>query len=410
MNPVELFIARRYLTAKRSLRFINVIGYVSITGISAGVAALLIALSVFNGFSGVVTSVLVGFDPHVRIEKKGNISTAGYDSISGILANVSGVTAWSPYVAGKAMLSARSSSRVVFLKGVDPARIGEVTGLKKKIVLGSVSLDDTIGIPGVVIGLALADRLGSIEHDDIFIYSPAGIQSSLSGLTAPQGVKHSVTGIFQSDNKDYDADYAFIGLHDAQQLFAMEGKYSGVEMRLADFNDAEKVKEILAAQLKDGYTVSTWYDLHRSLYTVMMIERWSAYVLLSLIIMVATFNMLGSLTMGVIEKRRDIAVLKSMGMTSSSIIRLFMVEGMIIGVIGTIVGVVIGLLVLWLQIHFQLFRLDTSIYIIPAIPVEIHWMDFVSISAASLGLSFLAAWYPARRAAETLSAVALRWE
>ncbi len=410
MEPVELFIARRYITAKRYLRFINVIGYVSIAGITTGVAALLIALSVFNGFNSVVTSVLLGFDPHIRIERKGNIGPVEYQKVSGVVSGIPEVRAWSPFVSGKAMLSARSFSKVVFVRGIDPLRIGEVTGLKNRIVLGTLGLDDTIGVPGVVIGLALADRLGAVTDEDLFIYSPAGIQSSLSGLSAPQGIKHAVTGIFQSDNKDYDANYAYIGLRDAQRLFGFDDKYSGVEIRLSDFSAADNVKELLLRRLGPGYTVSTWYDLHRSLYNVMLIERWTAYVLLSLIILVATFNMLGSLTMGVIEKGRDIAVLKSMGMSTRSITRLFMVEGMMIGFIGTILGVLLGLFVLYLQIHYQLFRLDTSIYIIPAIPVEIRLTDFISIAAASMGLSFLAAYYPARRAASTLTAVALRWE
>jgi lipoprotein-releasing system permease protein len=156
--------------------------------------------------------------------------------------------------------------------------------------------------------------------------------------------------------------------------------------------------------------VSTWYDLHRTLYLVMSIERWSAYILLSLIVLVATFNMLGSLSMVVIEKRRDIAVLKAMGLSPRRIVRLFMVEGMLIGTIGTFAGIGLGVVILYLQVHYQLFRLDPTVYIIPAIPVEIHIVDFLSVAAASLGLSTLAAYYPARRAAATEPAQALRWE
>ena len=163
-------------------------------------------------------------------------------------------------------------------------------------------------------------------------------------------------------------------------------------------------------QISGDYQISTWYDLHQSLYSVMKIERWSAYILLSLIILVATFNMLGSLTMGVIEKQRDISVLRAVGMTSKNLTRLFMFEGLLIGILGTIFGIVLGLIVLYLQIHYQIFPLDTSIYIIPAIPVDIQWTDFVTIAMASLGLSFIAAYYPARRADSTLPAEGLRWE
>jgi lipoprotein-releasing system permease protein len=173
---------------------------------------------------------------------------------------------------------------------------------------------------------------------------------------------------------------------------------------------ASHLKDELAEQLPDDLSISTWYDLHQSLYSVMLIERWSAYILLCLIIVVATFNMLGSLTMGVIEKRRDIAVLKAMGMTSNAVVRLFMAEGLLIGIIGTVLGIFLGLLVLFIQIKYSVFKLDPTIYIIPAIPVEIRWMDFITIALASLGLSYLAAYYPARRAVLTAPAQALRWE
>ena len=410
MSKVELFIARRYLRSKRKIRFINIIGYISIVGITVGVAALLIALSVFNGFSSVVTSVLVGFDPHIRIERRGNISSAEYQGIEKILKSNIDIAAVSPYVSGKAMLTTTSFNKVVFIRGVDEKRIADVSGLKDKMVLGSVDFKNTGSSPGIVIGLTLADRLASVIGNEIVIYSPNSVQYALSGISAPQGMKFTVNGIFESNNKDYDANYAYVSLPVAQQMFNLEEKYNGIELRLSDFNNAEKVKKELQKQLPDDYNVLTWYDLHQSLYSVMKIERWSAYILLSLIILVATFNMLGSLTMGVIEKQRDISVLKSIGMTSKNIVRIFMVEGLIIGIIGTVLGVIIGLIVLYLQVHYQLFALDATIYIIPAIPVEIQWIDFIEIAFVSLGLSFLAAYYPSRRAAATIPAEGLRWE
>lgn len=410
MNPVEFLIARRYLTSKRKIHFINVIGYISIVGITIGVAALLIALSVFNGFSGIVTSVLVGFDPHLRIEKKGSITTEEFHSIESHLKEHAEVKAYSPFVSGKAMLSTGAMNRVVFVKGVDEKSIGEASGLQSKIILGSLTFRDTVETPGIIVGLSLADRLAAPLGEAIAIYSPYSVQSAFSGVSVPQSIKFTVTGIFESNNRDYDGSYAFVSLPVAQEMFNMAGKYSGVEIRITDFNKADEVKESLRQQLPNDMIISTWYDLHESLYLVMKIERWTAYILLCLIIMVATFNMLGSLTMGVIEKQRDISVLKSMGMTSNSIIRIFMMEGLLIGIIGTVVGITIGLVVLYLQVHYQLFPLDPTVYIIPAIPVEIQWTDFISITIASLGLSFLAAYYPARRAASTLPAQGLRWE
>jgi lipoprotein-releasing system permease protein len=410
MPSAETFIAQRLLLSKRRVRFINVIGLISIAGITLGVAALLVALSVFNGFNGVVTGVLVGFDPHLRIEKRGNVSAAGIDSLERALSSIPDVRASSPFVTGKAMLVAGAFNRVVVLRGIDPARVAQVSGLGDKMVLGSLALADTGELPGIVIGLTLADRLSAVVGEEIAIISPFGFRAALSGAGAPETRRFRVVGIYESNNREYDAGYAYVSVASAQELFDAPNAFNGVEIRLADVQRSDAVKELLRERLPAEYTVSTWYDLHRTLYSVMRIERWSAYILLSLIIVVATFNMLGSLTMGVIEKRRDIGVLKAMGMTPRRITRLFMVEGMLIGMAGTLLGILLGLAVLFLQIRFHIFPLDPTVYIIPAIPVEIHLSDFAAIAGASLGLSFLAAYYPARRAAATLPSESLRWE
>ncbi|HLX13269.1 MAG TPA: FtsX-like permease family protein [Bacteroidota bacterium] len=410
MTPVEYFIARRYLLSKRRVRFINVIGYISITGITVGVAALIIVLAVFNGFRDVVTDVLVGFDPHVRIEKKGSFASDDAEKVIGIAKNLPEVTGIAPFIEGKAMLVAKSYNNVVFIRGVQGKTIGTVSGLKDKIMFGNADLSDSSGVGDIVLGLGLADRLATVVGDEIQIISPAGFQSTFQGFGVPQTMKFRVAGIYNSDNKEYDASYAYISITAAQRLFDMPNRYSGIEMRLNDFRTSENVKSKLSEILPRDLTISTWYDLHSTLYAVMKVERWTAYVLLCLIILVATFNMLGSLSMAVIEKKRDIGVLKSMGMPNKGIIDIFMLEGLLIGTVGTILGFVLGLVVIYLQYHYHLFALDTNVYIIPAIPVKIDWMDFLYIAIASMGLTWLAAYYPARKAARTNEAEALRWE
>jgi lipoprotein-releasing system permease protein len=222
--------------------------------------------------------------------------------------------------------------------------------------------------------------------------------------------KCTVVGIYDSNNKDYDAHYAYISLESARELFQYRSGVGGIEMRLHEIRDAERVKKRLSTQLGDQYAVSSWYDLHKNLYAVMQIERWSAYLILCLIVGVATFNVLGSLTMGVIEKRRDIGVLKALGATRGSITRIFMFEGLLVGTIGTSLGLVLGLVVCYLQAQYQLFPLDPTVYIIPAIPVDIRVEDFVSVTLASMLLSTFASLYPARRAARLLPMAAIRWE
>lgn len=406
----ERFIAQRYLRSKRQLRFINIIMMVSVTGITVGVAALTIVLSVFNGFNSVVTNVLVGFDPHIRIEAARGRGMLMTDSLLMGLKADPRIAAAAPYIASKALLLTPHVNRVVLVKGVVDSTIDLVSGVKKRIVLGRFRLRDTPESGGVVLGLALADRLGTMVGSELTIVSPVGVDAMMTQFGEPLTRKCTVAGIYDSNNKDYDAHYAFISLESARQLFQYGESYSGIEIRLHDLEEADNVKHSLQARMGDGYTVSTWYDLHRDLYSVMKIERWTAYIILCLIVGVATFNVLGSLTMGIIEKRRDIGILKALGATRTSIVRIFMFEGLLVGLLGTAAGVLIGVVVCLLQIRYSLFPLDPTVYIIPAIPVELRWTDFVAVVLASMTLSTLASLYPARRAARLLPVDSIRWE
>jgi lipoprotein-releasing system permease protein len=406
----EHFIARRYLRSKRQLRFINIIMLVSVIGITVGVAALIIVLSVFNGFSSVVTQVLIGFDPHVRVEATKGKSVQISDSLLREVSRDPRIAGVSPFVESKALLVVREQNRVVEVRGVVDSLVGHVSGVSRSIVLGRFRFDDTRISGGIVLGLALADRMGATVGTEVTVISPIGVDAMLMQFGQPLTRKCTVVGIYDSNNKDYDAHYAYVSLESARYLFQYRNGVGGIEFRLNSITDAESVKEKLALKLGDQYSVSTWYDLHKDLYSVMKIERWSAYLILCLIVGVATFNVLGSLTMGVIEKKRDIGILKSIGASQGSITRIFMFEGLLVGIIGTGLGLGIGLLVCYLQMQYHLFPLDPNVYIIPAIPVEVRWMDFVAVTLASMVLSTLASLYPARRAATLLPVTAIRWE
>ena len=406
----ERFIAQRYLRSKRQLRFISIIMLVSIIGITVGVAALVIVLSVFNGFNSVVTRVLVSFDPHVRIEAATGKGFQYSDSLLALVRSDPRVEAVSPFVSGKGLLSTHSVNRVVTIRGVVDSTIGNVSGVRGSIVLGDFKFNDIPQRSGIVLGLALADRLGTMVGSEITIYSPVGVDAMLIQYGQPLTRKCTVVGIYDSQNKDYDAHYAYVSLVTAQRLFDYGTEVSGLELRLHNLEDAELVKESLRQRLGSAVEVSTWYDLHKDLYSVMRIERWSAYIILCLIVGVATFNVLGSLTMGVVEKRRDIGILKTLGATRWGIARVFMVEGLLVGTLGTVAGLLIGYAVCLLQIRYSLFPLDTTVYIIPAIPVEFRLTDFIAVSLASMVLSTLASLYPAIRAAMLTPVDAIRWE
>jgi lipoprotein-releasing system permease protein len=388
--------------------FITIISLISIIGVTIGTAALIIVLSVFNGFNGLVTSLLVGFDPHIRIEKIEDGEITDYDSIAEILNKEKTIKAFSPTISEKAMIIAGSINRVIVITGVDDKTIGDVSGVKDKIINGKFEFDDTDETKDIVLGYTLADRIGVIKGDTIYIASSSGMEGGLLQFSMPKVIKFKLVGLFESDNKDYDNYYAYISLDAAKILFG--NNYKGIDIRLDDINKSESIKEKLISQLPEDYIVSSWYDLHKDLYSIMKVERWIAYIILCLIIAVATFNILGSLTMTVIEKKRDIGILKSFGCSRKAISKIFIFQGLLVGIIGTILGCLLGLIICVLQIEFALFPLDPTIYIIPAMPVDINGMDFIHVAAASIIICFTATIYPSIRAAKMLPVEAIRWE
>jgi lipoprotein-releasing system permease protein len=397
------------LVSKKEAGFITLISLISIVGITIGVAALIVVLSVFNGFNGLVTSILVGFDPHLRVLQTEKTSQPDLERLRRLLAADGDIVGIGAFVSGKAMIVSRNQSKVVFVRGLDPSSVDKVSGIRQRIVLGVLDFQDSTG-RNLVIGMTLADRLGVVTGDSVLMISPVGSQRALLGFGAPVVRAFRVAGIYESNNKEYDALYGYMSLQAAQGLFLAGKTIHGYEVRCKDIAEADGVKDKIEAEFPSTFRVLTWYDLHKDLYSVMKIERWSAYIILCLIIGVATFNLLGSLTMSVIEKTRDIGILKTMGATNDDIISIFRLEGLLVGVVGTIAGSLLGILVCYLQVRHHLFALDPTVYIIPAIPIEIHVADFFSVAAAAIGLSYFATLHPARRAANLLPAEAIRWE
>lgn len=406
---VEQTIALRYLLSKRSIAFVNVISLISIIGVTIGVAALIIVLSVFSGFGSLVSSILISFDPHLRIESIKRAEAVAYDPVVEYLQSRENVNGCAAFVTGKALLVSKGLTRVINIRGVDPGGIGIVSGLKDKIVLGSANLKDE-NRNGIILGMALADRLGSIVGDTISVVSPSGVEVALLQMGQPLIRRFRVAGIYETNNKEYDSYYAYLGIEAGQALFGLKKQIDGYEVRLKDVRQTDDVRDALQKQFGTQFRYLSWFDLHRELYTVMQVERWAAYVILCLIIAVASFNLLGSLTMSVIEKRRDIGILKTMGITNKAVSSIFLYQGLAVGVVGTLLGTALGLAVVFLQERYHLFPLDPTVYIIPAIPVEVRWFDLVTVSFAAIVLCLLASRSPAKRAAQLIPAEAIRWE
>ena len=406
----ESFIAKRYLVSKHKINFITIISFISIAGITVGVAALIVVLSVFNGFGSLVTDYLMNLDPHVRVTAISNEGERNIKNLEKLLNSKKDIKSFSPFIEGKVLAYNKGITQVINLKGIDEEGVNEVYKLDENILYGNDNFFDP-GSPKVVIGLQLADKLQTLVGDTLLLISPTNIEQTLTQLSLPLSKKVTIAGIFSSKNNEYDAGYIFCNINDAQYLFGYKNNFQGYDIKLNDISDSDKLKKVLQNEIdKNNYSINTWYDFHQELYSVMQVERWTAYIILSLIIAVATFNILGSLSMSVIEKRRDIGILRSMGATEKSVLKIFMFEGLLIGIVGTLLGVIIGYLICYIQIKFNIYPLDPSQYKIDSLPVEIRVSDFFFISGASMLLSFLASLYPAKRAAKVNPISAIKWE
>jgi len=406
----EFFIAKRYLKSKHKVNYISIISFISTFGISIGVAALIVVLSVFNGFGSLVKSILINFDPHIRVSAVSEEAYLQIESLQKELSINPDVLSFSPFVEGKVILLNKKSYEVFNLKGIPESEDTE-NGIGSAVVTGEYNLDATDGIDKIILSFPIALRLSARVGDNIYGTSFNNIEKSLFTLSIPRSKLFEVNAIFETNNKDYDNSYVFTSIKSAQNLLGMGNKISGFEIILNNIDDSEKVKKRIEEKFGANiFSVKTWYDLHSDLYSVMLIERWAAYIILCLIIAVATFNILGSLSMSVIEKKKDIGLLRTMGSTEKSIMRIFMFEGLLIGIIGTFTGVIIGLLICYLQIEYNFYPLDPMKYIINYMPVEIRVSDILAISSMSMFLSTIAALYPAKKAAKTLITDSIKWE
>lgn len=408
---LEFFIAKRYIKSKNKFSFITIISVLSTLGITIGVAALIIVLSVFNGFGSLVKSIFINIDPHVKINIISNNATQKLDTLETILKSNKNIKIFYPFVEGKVILTNNTGYQIVNLKGVDFNKVGKTHGIVNKITFGQLDFSNNSNYPKIAVGLSRAIKSGIKINDTVAVTAINNLEKSLIDFSIPTTKKFIVTAIFESNNVDFDNANIFCDLNDAIKVFKFKHKISGYEILLNDYNNADNLKLELEEKLSSNdFSVNTWYQLHKDLYNVMLIERWSAYILLSLIIAIATFNILASLTMSVIQKKKDIAIMRSMGATKQTILKIFMFEGILVGTIGTISGIILGLLTCYLQIKYKLYPMDTTRYIIDALPVEIRFWDIVAIAAMAFLLSFLAALYPAKRAANIEIIESIKWE
>lgn len=403
------FIARRYLFSRKHISLISTLTFISITGITIGTALLIVVLSVFNGFFDVIKNFLLSYDPDVRIEASGAATFAQNEEMMKKIRSIPEVQIISPYVEGKALLAMDDAqNEVVDVKGVERDVFFQLVDIENSVTTGVFDVTVRDRTPGIIVHEELKNRLRINVGDDLALLSAAGMKNALTQITVPQTYRFDLRGAYYLQ-QIAGGPKVFVDIEAAKRLFKVRYEISGLDLKLTDNEMAEEVKSELTQALGPEFKISTWYDLQKPLYDVMYLEKWGSFVVLILIVIVAVLNIIGSLTMIVIQKQRDIGILMSMGYSKSGIKSIFRKQGLYIGLIGCGIGGSLGLLISWLQMKFGLVKLSSA-FIIDAYPVQINPLDVVLILVVSLMLSILASWYPAHRASQIQPADAVRYE
>jgi lipoprotein-releasing system permease protein len=408
--PVEFYIAKKYLLAKRKQTFISIISFISVAGVAVGTMALIIVLAVMSGFERELKERILGATAHAHVTSADG-SIAKPFELAERIRTVKGVAAASPYIFTQMMISSGTGALGGVLRGVDIATIGEVTRLTKDLRIGKLSdlpRKTADGLPGVILGRELAGNLGVGPGDVVEVLVPGGSVTPLGAF--PRTARFRVVGISQAGMYEYDATFAYIALEEAARLLGMEGRATGVEVKVLDVYAAADVAKAIRSALGYPYWAKDWMQSNRNLFSALKLEKVVMFIILVLIVMVAAFNIISTLIMVVMEKTKDIAILMTLGATRRTIRRIFALEGLIIGAAGTSAGTAFGALMCHLLRRYQFIRLPSDVYYISTLPVSLETGTVLLVVASSVLICFLATVYPARQASRVDPAEAIRYE
>jgi lipoprotein-releasing system permease protein len=412
----ELFIASRYLRAKRRQAVVGVITAISVIGVAAGVASLIIALAITNGMRRDLQERLVGSTAHVMLMRVAGDGIRDWQPLLSRLRTTPHVTAAAPGLWEQVLISRGARSSGALIKGIVPADERTVSDLLKGMIAGSadalepVTAGDagTPAIPPIVIGKDMADTLGVQVGETVQVISPQGEMTPF-GLV-PRYQRYTLAGIFKSGFYQYDSAYAFTRLADAQRLFSEPDLISVISFKVDNLYAADKIGRTIEQAAGPGFQTTNWMEQNIELFRALRLEQYVSFIVLTLIVLVAALNILIALTMMVMEKTRDIAVLMSFGVRPEQVRRIFLFQGLLISVIGTVLGLIVGYGMSWLGGHYRFIHLDASVYSIEYLPFAPTLIDGLIVTAVSLGVSLIATLYPSGSAASVLPAEALRYE
>ncbi len=406
----ELFVALKYLRAKRRQAVISIITVISVIGVVAGVAALVIALAINNGFREELEQKLLGATANINLIRSKNDGIRNYEALAARLARQPHVVADAPALYEECLVSSHQRAQGIVLKGVDPAREVKVGDLLHRLKEGSLAdLSKTYpDADPIIIGKELAKSLGAFVGDTLLVTSPQGYLTPFE--VVPKYRHFRVVGVFDSGFYDFDATWAFTNLDAAQRLFDLQGVVSVIEFKIDDIYQAPEVAAALKQAAGKGFDTTTWMEQNKSLFSALSLERLVTILTIGLIVLVAALNIFITLAMMVMEKNRDIAVLMSMGAKERQVWAVFTLHGVLIGALGTLIGLVLGYGVSWVGNAYRLIPLQADVYSLSSVPFHARPWDGVWIAAAALAISFIATLYPAVSAARLNPVEILRYE
>ena len=408
----EWFVCLRYLKAKRKHGFISLISLISIAGVMVGVMALIVVLAVMTGFTSEFRDKILGINSHVVVQDyTGNIRD--YEEVAAKVRAVEGVSGVTPYLYSQAMITSGEGGTGAVLRGLDPATAQGVLNLEKNLRKGKIADlssgqgDGARRLPGIILGKELAVQLHVSAHDRVRLISASGPLTPMGVI--PKVSTCEVVGIFETGMYEYDSALAYVSLETAQRFFDLPGAVHGLEVKTTDLNQADQIAKRIEHALGPNFFAKDWMRMNRNIFSALQLEKTALSVIMALVVMVAAFNIVSTLIMVVMEKNKDIAILKAMGATSGNIMRIFIYEGLVIGLAGTLLGVLGGLGLCAILSRYQFIKLP-EVYPISTLPVLVLPSDVILIALSATVITLVATLYPSWQAAKVDPAVALRYE
>jgi lipoprotein-releasing system permease protein len=395
------FVSGRYLRTRQKRTFISLITVLSIAGVSVGVMALIVVIAVMAGFENDLKSRIMGIRPHLVLTKKQG-DFEDYNQILARMKPIGEIETASAFITTQVVLRTTTRAAGAILKGIEAvqAKAGSDSVDTSRLLtrsLAKAAFGENHQLPGIILGKELAASLGVIRGDTVYMISPRGMLSPAGHI--PAMIKFEVADLFESGMYEFDGTLAFVALGQAQKILRMPTSVSGIEIRLQDMDQVSAVADKLEQLVDGGYTIENWKQMNRNLFSALRLEKTVMFVILALIVLVAAFNIAGSLVMMVMEKKKDIAILKAMGATARSISRIFVIKGLMIGLVGTVLGTSAGLVLCTLLKRYSFITLPSDVYYINTLPVNMKISDVLLIALCALVICFAATLYPARQAA-----------